>query len=67
MVLLTISDFQAMFPGWLTDLLFELKTQRYSFEMEQSCGARGYPGVITWKKFFLFPTFVDNMNMGWSI
>lgn len=35
--------------GWLTDLIFELKTQRYSFEMERSCRAHGYPGVIVWK------------------
>lgn len=50
MVLLTTSDSKACaLAGWLADLIFELKTQRYSFEMERSRGAPGCPGVNVWK------------------
>lgn len=50
--------------GWLADLISELKAQRYAFEMEQSCGARGYPAVTLWKAFS--PHIFDNSNMVWS-
>lgn len=36
---------------WLANLIFELQTQRYSFEMEHFCGVHGYPGVIVSKTF----------------
>lgn len=50
MVLLTTSDSKpCALAGWLADLIFELKTQRYSFEMERSRGAPGCPGVNVWK------------------
>lgn len=36
---------------WLANLIFELQTQRYAFEMEHFCGVHGSPGVIVWKTF----------------